>query len=192
MCIRDRHWTLSSPGWAKHAWGCFFAPFNAQATVFIYNYTRFDAPTVLGVLVDKKVTTLCAPPTVWRFLIQEDLSGYDVSLRELLSAGEPLNPEVIAQVEAAWGATIRDGYGQTETTAQVGNPPGARVVPGSMGRPMPGYHIELLDADGTSGDEGEISIDIGDRRPIAVMESCLLYTSPSPRDATLSRMPSSA
>lgn len=167
----DVHWTLSSPGWAKHAWGCFFAPFNAQATVFIYNYTRFDAPTVLGVLVDKKVTTLCAPPTVWRFLIQEDLSAYDVSLRELLSAGEPLNPEVIAQVEAAWGATIRDGYGQTETTAQVGNPPGARVVPGSMGRPMPGYHIELLDADGTSGDEGEISIDVGERRPIAVMES---------------------
>ncbi len=166
----DVHWTLSSPGWAKHAWGCFFAPFNAQACVFIYNYTRFDAPAVLNVLVDHKVTTLCAPPTVWRFLIQEDIAAYDVALRELLSAGEPLNPEVIAQVEQAWGATIRDGYGQTETTAQVGNPPGARVVPGSMGRPMPGYTIALLDPDDEPADEGEIGINITDKRPVAVMD----------------------
>jgi len=167
----DVHWTLSSPGWAKHAWGCFFAPFNAQACVFLYNYDRFDAPTVLNVLVDNKVTTLCAPPTVWRFLIQEDLGSYDVSLRELLSAGEPLNPEVIAQVEQAWNATIRDGYGQTETTAQIANSPGSPIKPGSMGRPMPGYPISLLDPDDAPGDEGEISIDVGANRPVAVMES---------------------
>lgn len=157
----DVHWTISSPGWAKHAWSCFFAPFNAQACVFIYNYERFDAPTVLQVLIDHKVKTLCAPPTVWRFLIQEDLSSYAVELRELISAGEPLNPEVIAQVEAAWGIQIRDGYGQTETTAQIGNTPGSRLVPGSMGRPLPGYTIRLLDPDNAPADEGEIAIDLG-------------------------------
>lgn len=166
----DVHWTLSSPGWAKHAWGCFFAPFNAQACIFIYKYDRFIAADALEVLVRHKVTTLCAPPTVWRFLIQEDLGSYDVALRELLSAGEPLNPEVIAQVEAAWGATIRDGYGQTETTAQIGNPPGARLKPGSMGRPMPGYVINLLDGDGGASDEGQICIELG-QQSLPVMES---------------------
>ncbi|MEM8924233.1 MAG: AMP-binding protein [Actinomycetota bacterium] len=166
----DVHWTISSPGWAKHAWSCFFAPFNAKACVFIYNYTRFDAPHVLGVLIDKGVTTLCAPPTVWRFLIQEDLTTYDVALRELISAGEPLNPEVIAQVESQWGIVIRDGFGQTETTAQIGNPPGADVVPGSMGRPLPGYPIVLLDPDGNPSDEGEICIDLA-RRPVGLMEA---------------------
>jgi acetyl-CoA synthetase len=167
----DVHWTLSSPGWAKHAWGCFFAPFNAQACIFIYNYERFDAPAVLQVLVDYKVSTLCAPPTVWRFLIQEDLASYDVSLRELLSAGEPLNPEVIAQVEASWGATIRDGYGQTETTAQIANPPGSPIKPGSMGRPLPGYPVVLLDPDDSPSTEGEIGIELGANRPVAVMEA---------------------
>lgn len=166
----DVHWTLSSPGWAKHAWGCFFAPFNAQACIFIYNYERFDASAALDVLVKNKVSTLCAPPTVWRFLIQEDLASYDVSLRELLSAGEPLNPEVIAQVESSWGATIRDGYGQTETTAQIANSPGSPIKPGSMGRPMPGYPITLLDADDASCEEGEIGIDLGSNRPVAVMD----------------------
>ncbi|NNE95084.1 MAG: AMP-binding protein [Acidimicrobiales bacterium] len=165
----DVHWTISSPGWAKHAWSCFFAPFIAQATVFLYNYTRFDGPTVLKVLVENKVTTLCAPPTVWRFLIQEELGSYDVALRELISAGEPLNPEVIEQVRAAWDLTIRDGYGQTETTAQVGNSAGQELKPGSMGRPMPGYAIDLLDPDGAPADEGEICIRLGNDRPLGLM-----------------------
>lgn len=165
----DVHWTISSPGWAKHAWSCFFAPFNAQATVFLYNYTRFDGPTVLQVLVENGVNTLCAPPTVWRFLIQEDLAAYNTSLRELISAGEPLNPEVIEQVRRAWGITIRDGYGQTETTAQIGNSPGEELKPGSMGRPLPGYRIELLDPDGNPAEEGEICIALGDDRPIGLM-----------------------
>ncbi|MEM7273612.1 MAG: AMP-binding protein [Actinomycetota bacterium] len=165
----DVHWTISSPGWAKHAWSCFFAPFNAQACIFMFNYTRFDGPAVLKVLVDYGVNTLCAPPTVWRFLIQEDIGAYDVTLRELISAGEPLNPEVIEQVRAGWGLTIRDGYGQTETTAQIGNTPGAELKPGSMGRPLPGYRIELLDPDGEPADEGEICIALGDDRPIGLM-----------------------
>ncbi len=164
----DVHWTISSPGWAKHAWSCFFAPLNAQACVFIYNYARFNGPDILGTLVQHGVNTLCAPPTVWRMLIQEDLKSWPVQLRELISAGEPLNPEVIDQVRAAWQITIRDGYGQTETTAQIGNPPGAPLKSGSMGRPLPGYRMVLLNADGEHADEGEICIDLA-HRPTALM-----------------------
>ncbi len=164
----DVHWTISSPGWAKHAWSCFFAPFNAQACIFIYNYARFNGPAILQTLVQHRVDTLCAPPTVWRMLILEDLARWPVQLRELISAGEPLNPEVIEQVRAAWKLTIRDGYGQTETTAQIGNPPGALLKSGSMGRPLPGYRIVLLDTDGQPADEGEICIDLA-HRPTALM-----------------------
>src|SRR6202043_2354621 len=104
--------------------------------------------------------TLCAPPTVWRMLIQEDLVAWKTSLRELCGAGEPLNPEVIERVRAAWGLTIRDGYGQTETTAQIGNPPGQKLKPGSMGRPLPGYRVALLDADDREAAEGEVALDL--------------------------------
>jgi acetyl-CoA synthetase len=165
----DVHWTISSPGWAKHAWSCFFAPFNAQACVFIYNYTRFNGPAILKTLQTHRVTTLCAPPTVWRMLILEDLKQWQVPLREAISAGEPLNPEVIDQVRAAWNLSIRDGFGQTETTAMIGNPPGQALKPGSMGRPLPGYPVVLLDGDGQPGDEGEICIDLS-RRPISLMD----------------------
>ena len=164
----DVHWTISSPGWAKHAWSCVFAPLNAQACIFIYNYTRFNGPAILEVLVKNAVQTLCAPPTVWRMLIQENLKAWPVRLRELISAGEPLNPEVIEQVRAAWGITIRDGFGQTETTAMIGNSPGQALKPGSMGRPLPGYHVALLDPDGAPAEEGEICIDLS-RRPVSLM-----------------------
>jgi acetyl-CoA synthetase len=165
----DVHWTISSPGWAKHAWSCFFAPFNAQACVFIYNYSRFNGPAILDVLVKYGVKTLCAPPTVWRMLILEDFAKYPVALREVISAGEPLNPEVIEQVRAGWKLTIRDGYGQTETTAQIGNPPGQALIPGSMGKALPGYPIVLLDPDGQPAEEGEICIDLS-KRPVALMD----------------------
>ncbi|MCX7203085.1 MAG: AMP-binding protein [Burkholderiales bacterium] len=165
----DVHWTISSPGWAKHAWSCFFAPLNAQACVFIYNYSRFNGPAILDVLVKYSMKTLCAPPTVWRMLILEDMKRWNVPLREVISAGEPLNPEVIEQVRAAWGLSIRDGYGQTETTAQIGNPPGQALKPGSMGRPLPGYQIVLLDPDGKPADEGEICIDLR-TRPTPLMD----------------------
>lgn len=116
------------------------------------------------------MTSLCAPPTVWRMLIQEDLAARRgrLSLRELIGAGEPLNPEIIEQVQAAWGLSLRDGYGQTETTAQVGNPPGQRLKPGSMGRPLPGYRIELLDVDGQPASEGEVSLPLA-QRPLGLM-----------------------
>lgn len=166
----DRHWNISSPGWAKHAWSSFFAPWNAEATVFILNYSRFNAKTVLNALVQHQVTTLCAPPTVWRMLIQEPLGNYRVALREVLSAGEPLNPEVIGQVQRAWGLTIRDGYGQTETTAQIGNSPGQPVKAGSMGRPLPGYDVVLVDPGGhVSEREGEICLRL-DARPLGVTD----------------------
>ncbi len=154
----DVHFNISSPGWAKHAWSSFFAPWNAGAAVFVYNQARFDAKKTLSVMARCGVTTLCAPPTVWRTFILEDLASYPMKLRELVGAGEPLNPEVIDQVRAAWGLTIRDGYGQTETTCQIGNSPGQAVKTGSMGRPMPGYRIELLDTEGNIADEGEIGI----------------------------------
>jgi acetyl-CoA synthetase len=159
----DVHLNLSSPGWAKHAWSCFFAPWNAEATVLAYQFERFSAAALLDTLVRCRVTTFCAPPTVWRMLIQEDLGRWPVVLREVVGAGEPLNPEVIEQVHAAWGLTIRDGFGQTETTAQIGNPPGLKLKPGSMGRPLPGYTVALLAADGTVGDEGEICLDLTQR-----------------------------
>jgi len=165
----DRHLNISSPGWAKHAWSCFFAPWNAGACVFIYNYSRFNAQALLETLVRCEVTSLCAPPTVWRMLIQQDLAAFKTRLRELIGAGEPLNPEVIEQVRKAWGITIRDGFGQTETTAQIGNPPGQPVKPGSMGRPLPGYTIALLDADGQPAAEGEVALVLGEHRPVGLM-----------------------
>jgi len=165
----DVHLNISSPGWAKHAWSCVFAPWNAGATVLVHNYARFSARALLDVLVRTGVTTFCAPPTVWRMLVQEDLSGWQVRTRDLVSAGEPLNPEVIEQAQKAWGITVRDGYGQTETTAQIGNPPGQPVRLGSMGRPLPGYAVALLDPiTDQPADEGQICLDLR-RRPAGLM-----------------------
>ncbi len=165
----DIHLNISSPGWAKHAWSCFFAPWNAGATIFIFNQPRFDAKALLATLERCRVTTLCAPPTVWRLLIQEALADYRMALREICGAGEPLNPEVIDQVKAAWGLTIRDGYGQTETTALAGNSPGQPIKPGSMGRPLPGYRVRVVDADGNPAKEGEVALPLGDMRPAGLM-----------------------
>ncbi|MBX3501490.1 MAG: AMP-binding protein [Alphaproteobacteria bacterium] len=165
----DIHLNISSPGWAKHAWSCFFAPWNAGATVFLFNQPRFAARPLLDTMVRCKVTTFCAPPTVWRVLVQEDLAAWKTSLTELIGAGEPLNPEVIERVQQAWGLTIRDGYGQTETSAQIGNSPGQRVKPGSMGRPLPGYTIRLCDPDGNEQQEAEISLPLSGR-PLGLMQ----------------------
>ena len=165
----DMHLNVSSPGWAKHAWSCLFAPWIAGAGVFIHNQPRFAARGLLDAIAAGRVTTLCAPPTVWRMLIQEDLRACRTSLREVCSAGEPLNPEVIEQVQAAWGLTIRDGYGQTETTAQIGNTPGQPVKPGSMGRALPGYRIRLLDTEESDAEEGAVCIAM-QPRPLPVMQ----------------------
>ena len=165
----DVHLNISSPGWAKHAWSCFFAPWNAGATVFIVNQRRFNARGLLDTVARCGVTTFCAPPTVWRMLIQEDLAAWSMQLKELIGAGEPLNPEVIERVKQAWGLTIRDGYGQTETTALVGNTPGQKVKPGSMGRALPGYRVALFDPAGATSEEGEICLKLGSR-PTGLMQ----------------------
>jgi len=137
--------------------------------VLIYNYARFDAAALLEVIGRCGVDSFCAPPTVWRMLIQADLSAVANPPRKVVGAGEPLNPEVIEQVEKAWGVRIRDGFGQTETTVQIGNPPGQPIKPGSMGRPMPGYKVALIDvASGRAGQEGEICLDLAER-PLGLM-----------------------
>jgi acetyl-CoA synthetase len=165
----DVHLNISSPGWAKHAWSCFFAPWIAEATIFVHNYTRFDAAALLAQIRRAGVNTFCAPPTVWRMLIRADLSGGPGDLRELMSAGEPLNPEVMDRVRDAWGLTIRDGYGQTELPLAIGNVPGMPVKPGSMGLPLPGVPIVLVDpVTGRPADEGEICVDLA-RRPMSLM-----------------------
>jgi acetyl-CoA synthetase len=166
----DVHLNISSPGWAKHAWSCFFAPWNAGATVFVVNQPRFDAKGLLSTIGRCGVTTLCAPPTVWRLFIQENLTAFKVNLREACGAGEPLNPEVIDQVQAAWGLTIRDGYGQTETTALAGNSPGQKIKIGSMGRPLPGYRVQISDPDGNPAKEGEVTLVLGADRPAGLMQ----------------------
>ncbi|WP_292786760.1 MULTISPECIES: AMP-binding protein [unclassified Microbacterium] len=166
----DVHLNISSPGWAKHAWSSFYSPFLAEATVFVYNYARFDANTLMEVMDTHHVSTFCAPPTVWRMLLQADLSRLAHPPRELVGAGEPLNPEVIDRVREAWGGTIRDGFGQTEMTACIGNSPGQTVKVGSMGRPLPGYPVVLLDP--STGevveDEGEIALDLA-QPPLGLM-----------------------
>ncbi len=175
----DVHLNISSPGWAKHAWSNLFAPWNAEATVLVVNQPRFAAAPLLATMERCGVTTFCAPPTVWRMLVQADLAAWRgrIPLREVVGAGEPLNPEVIEQVRTAWGRTVRDGFGQTETTALVGNSPGQPVVLGSMGRPLPGYEVVLVDpvsgAELTApGEEAEICLRLDSPaigRPLGLM-----------------------
>lgn len=160
----DVHMVISAPGWGKHAWSSFFAPWHAEATIYVLNYARFDVDELVDRLDSAGVNTFCAPPTVWRMLIQHELRVKPHALREVISAGEPLNSEVISQIKRWWGLEIRDGYGQTETTALIGNLPGDRIVAGAMGRPLPGNSVIL--ADPVTGDplpesgevEGEICL----------------------------------
>ena len=167
----DVHLNVASPGWAKHAWSNFFAPWIAEATVFLYNYDRFDAKALMAQMDAESVTSFCAPPTVWRLLIQADLTALKNPPAKLVSAGEPLNAEVIDQVHRAWGQTIRDGFGQTESTVQTANPPGLPIKIGAMGRPMPGYDVVLVDPNtGKEGNEGEICLRL-DPRPLGLLKS---------------------
>lgn len=155
----DVHLNVAAPGWAKHAWSHFFAPWIAGATVFCYNYSRFDAAGLMDTMEAEGVTSFCAPPTVWRMLIQADLTRMKNPPTKLVAAGEPLNPELIATIERAWNTSVRDGFGQTETTLQIANTPGQKVKPGSMGRPLPGWEVALIDpATDEIGDTGEICL----------------------------------
>jgi acetyl-CoA synthetase len=165
----DVHLNISSPGWAKHAWSNVFAPWNAEATVFLYNYERFDAAALMRQMDRCGITSFCAPPTVWRMLIQSDLTALENPPKKVVGAGEPLNPEVIEQVRKSWGVTIRDGFGQTESSVQIANTPGQDVKPGSMGRALPGFAVVLVDpVTGEPAQEGEICLDLS-RRPVGLM-----------------------
>jgi acetyl-CoA synthetase len=167
----DVHLNVASPGWAKHAWSNVFTPWIAEACVFIYNYERFDARALMEQMDREGVTSFCAPPTVWRMLIQADLTLLKTPPTKVVSAGEPLNAEVIGQVQRAWGQTIRDGFGQTETTVQVGNTPGQPVKIGAMGQPLPGYDVVLVDPNtGEEADDGELCLRL-DPRPVGLMKS---------------------
>jgi acetyl-CoA synthetase len=164
----DVHLNVAAPGWAKHAWSNFFAPWIAGATIFIYNYSRFDAPALMAQMDAEGVTSFCAPPTVWRMLVQADLSLMKTPPKKIVGAGEPLNPELFNAIKRGWGGEIRDGFGQTESSLQIANTPGEAVKPGSMGKPLPGFNISLIDpATGEHGDTGEICIQM-DPRPIGL------------------------
>lgn len=167
----DVHLNVASPGWAKHAWSNVFTPWIAEACVFIYNYSRFDAKALMEQMDREKVTSFCAPPTVWRMLIQADLTVLKNPPTKVVSAGEPLNAEVIDQVHRAWGQTIRDGFGQTESTVQIANTPGQPIKIGAMGRPLPGYDVVLVDpATGEEADDGELCLRL-DPRPVGLMKA---------------------
>ncbi len=171
----DVHWCITDTGWAKAAWSCLFGPWQMGACVFAVDaHGKFDPSAALRTLADYPITTWCAPPTALRLIVQEDLSAYRFPrLRHCVSAGEPLNPEVLAEWKAATGLTIYDGYGQTETVVLIGNfrARGDEVHPGSMGKPSPGFEVALLDDELNqlpAGEEGEVAVRVKPRRPIGL------------------------
>jgi len=171
----DLHWNISDTGWAKAAWSSFFGPWQCGATLLVQHSTgKFAAPEILRFLETHPVTTLCGPPTVYRMLVQEDLSNIHCpTLRHCVAAGEPLNPEVIAAWKEATGLTIRDGYGQTETVILCGNFPPVVVRPGSMGKPTPGFDLAIIDDEGNRlppGTEGDIAIRVEPDRPLGLFK----------------------
>lgn len=178
----DRHHNIGAPGWGKHAWSSFFAPWSAGATVCIQKYTRFDPKKTLEFIAAKKITTLCAPPSVWRRFLTEDIFAYKFNLREIVSAGEPLNPEIIKQVQRATGVTMREGYGQTETVLQIGAFPNMPVRLGSMGKAAPGFEVAIVGTDLLPlppGEEGQIALRVALSRPLGLMKG---YQASEPED----------
>lgn len=151
------HLTVAETGWAKAVWGKIYGQWLAGSAVFVYDFDRFNAPDLLRVMEKYKVTTFCAPPTVYRYLIKEDLSRYDLSsLEYCVVAGEPLNPEVYHQFYKMTGLKLREGYGQTELTVAIATYPWMEPKPGSMGKPSPGYEVELIDEEGNVCEVGEV------------------------------------
>jgi len=163
------HLTVADTGWAKAAWGCIYGQWFCEAGIFIYDYDRFDPSAMLEIMSKNKLTSFCAPPTIYRFFIKEDLKKYDLSsLKHCCVAGEPLNPEIFDQFLNGTGIKLRECYGQTELTVSLCTWPWLEPKPGSMGKPAPGYDIDLLGEDGSSckmGSEGEIVVRTDKRRP---------------------------
>jgi acyl-coenzyme A synthetase/AMP-(fatty) acid ligase len=170
----DRHWTVSDTGWAKAAWGGLFGQFHERATVVQVGLGKPDADTILSIISSAEVTSFCAPPTLYRLLVQTDLSRHDLSvLRHCTSAGEPLNPEVIRAWQDGTGLTVYDGYGQSETTLLVANYRAVPVRPGSMGKPVPGWEVEVVDDAGARAEDdavGNIAVRVTDPRPVGLFQ----------------------
>ncbi len=168
----DIHWTMTDTGWAKAAWGCLFGQWAAGATIYVSAATKFEPQKTLAALINAGITNFCAPPTVYRILVREDLSRYNLSsLRHCLSAGEPLNPEVIRIWKNATGCDIYDGYGQTETVNMIANFPCVPIKPGSMGKAVPGFDMVIVDEDGVEqpcGNEGHLAIRVIPNRPVGL------------------------
>lgn len=169
----DRHVNVSSPGWAKHSWSSFFVPWNAEATIVALPEGPPDPALLPGILADRAADSFCAPPSLWQAL-RPHLGAASPRLREATSAGEPLPPGLSDEIRAAWGVPVRDGYGQTETTALIGTTPGTAPRAGLLGRPLPGYRIVLCDPDsGEPAESGEICVELGGERPVGVMAGYL-------------------
>jgi acyl-coenzyme A synthetase/AMP-(fatty) acid ligase len=170
----DRHWTVTDTGWAKAAWGGLFGQWHERATVVQVALGKPDAATILSILQDARISSFCAPPTLYRLLVQADFSDHDLSnLRHCTSAGEPLNPEVIRVWKDQTRLTVYDGYGQTETTCLVANYRAVPVRPGSMGKPMPGYVVDVLDNAGQPAADdtvGYIAVAYEAERPVGLFE----------------------
>lgn len=176
QCVQEGglHLTVAETGWAKAVWGKIYGQWLAGSAVFVYDFNRFHAPELLKVIERYKVTTFCAPPTVYRYLIKEDLSQYNLAnLQYCVVAGEPLNPEVYYQFLKQTGIKLREGYGQTEMTVAIGTFPWLEPKPGSMGKPAPGYEIVLLDEHGERcevGEVGEIVIRTDRQKPVGLFK----------------------
>ena len=168
------HLTVADTGWGKAVWGKFYGQWFAGATVFVFDHEKFNADTLLRQIEKYKVTSFCAPPTIYRFMIREDLSKYDLSsLQYCCTAGEALNPAVFDKLKELIGLNIMEGFGQTETTMTLGTFPWMTPKPGSMGIPNAQYNIDLLRADGTScedGEKGEIVVRVGDKKPVGLFK----------------------
>ena len=166
------HFTISDTGWGKSLWGKLYGQWLCEGAVFVYDFERFHASDLLPLFAKYQITTFCAPPTMLRMMIKEDLSRYDFSsVRHMTTAGEALNPEVAMQFKKSTGLEIMEGFGQTETTLTVGNFGGTKVKLGSMGKPSPQYKVMIVDPDGKevpTGETGEIVIDISEGSPVGL------------------------
>ncbi len=168
------HLTISDTGWAKAAWGKIYGQWLCEAALFVYDFDKFDAADILPMFEKYKITTFCAPPTMYRMLMKEDISKYDMSsVQHATTAGEALNPEVFKQIEKLTGLKIMEGFGQTETTCLIGNLYGREYKVGAMGKPVPLYDVDIVDPDGNSvgvGENGEIVIRTSERVPCGLFK----------------------
>ncbi len=178
------HLTLADTGWAKAVWGKIYGQWIAGAAVFVYDYDKFNPKKLLNVLSHYGITSFCAPPTVYRVLVKEDLGRYDLSrLKYCVIAGEPLNPEIYSQFLKKTGLKLMEGYGQTELTVTVATYPWLEPKPGAMGKPSPGYDLDLLDDAGNScsvGVEGQIVIRTDKRRPVGMFQGIIVNRADKP------------